>query len=145
MKYEEKFELDFMRRTLQLVKMYEGPHDATLLLNCLLGLLIVPRETSLDKIPQDPIEELKNWGVSPTSIIHRGEFSNRKKRDDLDTLRGVVRNLRNSVAHFKFKPLDEADVVVGFEFTAQNGFKARIELGEMRVFVEKLARHLETA
>ena len=66
MQFEKKFERDFMRRTLKLVQEYTGPYDATLLLNCLLGLLIVPKETSLDKIPTDPISKLKDWGISPS-------------------------------------------------------------------------------
>jgi hypothetical protein len=56
------FERDFMRRTLELVREYQGPYDATFLLNCLLGLLIVPAERSLDEIPEDRVESLPNWG-----------------------------------------------------------------------------------
>jgi HEPN family protein len=48
--FEKQFERDFMRRTLKLVQDYQGPYDATLLLNCLLGLLIVTKETSLNSI-----------------------------------------------------------------------------------------------
>jgi hypothetical protein len=48
--FEKQFERDFMRRTLKLVQDYQGPYDATLLLNCVLGLLIVTKETSLNSI-----------------------------------------------------------------------------------------------
>jgi hypothetical protein len=41
MENAQQFERDFMRRTLELVRSYRGPYDATDLLNCLLGLLIV--------------------------------------------------------------------------------------------------------
>ncbi len=75
MEYKQEFERDFMRRTLELLKQYKGPYDTTLLLNCLLGLLIVPKESSIDRIPEDPIDRLKEWGISPKSIL---DFGNRK-------------------------------------------------------------------
>ena len=62
MEYSNQFELDFMKRTLEIVKDYQGERDATLLINCLLGLLVVPKETLFNKIPKDPITALKNWG-----------------------------------------------------------------------------------
>ena len=56
MEYRDEFERDFMLRTLDIIKDYQGKYDATLVINCLLGLLIVPRETSLyAKIPGDSI------------------------------------------------------------------------------------------
>ena len=141
MQFEKKFERDFMRRTLKLVQEYTGPYDATLLLNCLLGLLIVPKETSLDKIPTDPISKLKDWGISPSSIKRFGKKTNANQYPD--TLRGIVHNMRNSVAHIRVKPVHRSEQVKGFEFTDQSGFEASIDLDEVRVFVEKLANHLE--
>src|SRR5262245_340397 len=68
MEYKQQFERDFMRRTLELVRTYHGPYDPTNLLNCLLGLLIVPKETSIEKVPDEPIADLGRWGISPQSI-----------------------------------------------------------------------------
>lgn len=73
MEFGRKFERDFMQRTLTLVKEYKSPFDATLLVNCLLGLLIVPKETSLEQIPTDPISKLAKWSISPTSIKSFGK------------------------------------------------------------------------
>ena len=72
MEFAEEFEYDFMKRTLSLMQSYSGPFDATLLLNCLVGLLIVPRETAFDRIPLDPISSHSTWGLSPGSIITVG-------------------------------------------------------------------------
>jgi len=141
MEFEKEFERDFMRRTLTLVKDYKGPYDATLLLNCLLGLLIVPKETSLKKIPTDSITDLNKWGISPDSIRNIGKKT--KKNKNPDTLRGIVYNLRNSVAHFNFMPVDKNRVVKGFTFTNRSGFDAIIDVAQMRIFVEKLAAYLE--
>lgn len=141
MEYAPEFERDFMRRTLKLVQRYEGPHDATLLLNCLLGLLIVPKEASLARIPLDPVTELERWGISPTAIARCGRKN--KANPQPETLRGVVHNLRNAVAHFRFSPQHHDGQVAAFEFDDDNGFEATIAVAEMRVFVEKLADHLE--
>lgn len=136
MEYAQQFERDFMRRTLELVTSYHGPYDATNLLNCLLGLLIVPKETSIDRIPDEPITELGRWGISPDSIKSFGR--NRPK-----TVRQVVWSLRNAVAHFRFKPLHREHKCVGFEFHDQSGFRAVIDNEQMRVFIQRLAEHLE--
>jgi len=141
MQFEKKFEKEFMLRTLELVKQYKGPFDATLLLNCLLGLLIVPKETSLDKIPTDPASKLKSWGISPSSIKRFGLRT--KQNQHPNTLRGIVYNLRNSVAHIKVEPISNNKEVKGFTFRDRSGFEATIDIAEVKIFVEKLAKHLE--
>ncbi len=142
MEYEEQFEPDFMRRTLSLLREYAGPYEATLLLNCLLGLLVVPKETFIKKIPEHPISDLKKWGISPSSIKSVGKRTGENPHPD--TLRGVVWNLRNAVAHFGVTPLHQRGECIGFEFRDDKaGFTAEISVGELREFVEKLAEHLE--
>ncbi|MBA3255136.1 MAG: hypothetical protein H0T64_00610 [Pyrinomonadaceae bacterium] len=102
LQFEKQFERDFMRRTLKLVQEYQGPYDATLLLNCLLGLLIVPKEISREQIPTDPISKLKDWGISPGSIKRVGKKNDKNQHPE--TLRGIVYNLRNWIAHIRVKP-----------------------------------------
>jgi hypothetical protein len=60
-----------------------------------------------------------------------------------ETLRGVVHNLRNAVAHFRFSPRHKNRRVIGFSFSDLNGFEATIDVAQMRAFVEKLAEHVE--
>ena len=141
MEYSEQFEREFMRRTLVLVKGYTGPHDATLLLNCLVGLLIVPKEKFLERIPSDPLQDLERWGISPSSIHAAAAVS--KANPQPATLRGVVHSLRNSVCHSRFEPVHRNGEVEGFSYSDLSGFRAKVSLGELRLFVERLARHLE--
>ena len=140
MEYSQQFTRDFMRRTLDLVKQYKGEHDATLLLNCLLGLLIVPKESFINKIPEDPVSCLPRWGLSVQSIK---SFGKQKGQDHPHTLRQVVWSLRNSVAHCRFEPVHENGKVTGFSFDDKSGFSATINLIEVRQFVERLAEYLE--
>lgn len=44
MEYRPDFELDFMTRTRQIVDEYHGHYEATLQVNCLVGLLMLPKE-----------------------------------------------------------------------------------------------------
>jgi len=141
MSYNSDFERAFMERSLLLVKEYKGPYDATILMNCLLGLLIVPKESCLKAIPTDPIDNLRKWGISPSSIEDFGKSSDTD--NDPRTLRGLVWHLRNAVAHFRFEPRPERGNVKAFHFHDQSGFRATVELNELRDFVEKLANKLK--
>lgn len=142
MSFNSDFERAFMKRSLELVRSYTGPYDATLLLNCLLGLLVVPKESCLKAIPLDRIETLQDWGISPSCIVSFGK--SRGEDDDPETLRGLVWKLRNAVAHFRFRPFPENGNVVGFHFEDMSGFKADVPLADLRRFVERLAIVLES-
>lgn len=141
MEYDPDFARSFMRRTLALARDYDGPLDATLLINCLLGLLIVPKEALIEKIPTTPFELLQEWGINPSSIkmVGRCEYGHKHQPN----LRQLVRRLRNAVAHFRIEPHHNNGKVVGYSFRDQSGFHAKISLDEIRVLVEKLAAHLE--
>lgn len=136
----EDFSRDFVTRTLTIVKEYEGEYDASILLNCLLGLLIVPKEKWLDRIPSDPIEKLSEWGVNPKSIHSFGRCQCGKPFDP--TLRHLVKSLRNSIAHFRIEPLASEGKCSGFKFSDKSGFKATVSLGELNDLVQRLASHL---
>ncbi len=141
MSFNSDFERAFIQRSLELVKQYEGPYDATLLLNCLLGLLVVPKESCLASIPDTPISELSAWGINPEAVRSYGS-SNRPDNDPRN-LRGLVWRLRNAVAHFRFKPIPDRGEVTAFNFKDQSGFEATLPLTELRVFVERLAAYIE--
>lgn len=141
MSYNSDFERAFIERSLTLVQEYKGPFDATLLLNCLLGLLVVPKESCLAAIPLTPVAELGKWGINPSAITSYGK--SKGQDDNPQNLRGLVWRLRNSVAHFRFKPVPATGEVVAFSFEDQSGFQATVPLAELRVFVERLASHIK--
>jgi hypothetical protein len=140
MSFHSDFEQAFMKRSLGLVQAYEGPFDATLLLNCLLGLLIVPKERCLKAIPLDPIESLSEWGISQSAITELGEFNGEDSYPN--TLRGLVWRLKNAIAHFRFRQYPERGEVKGFHFDDTSGFRAKVPIQDLRRFVEKLAETL---
>lgn len=141
MSYNSDFEREFIKRSLELLKQYKGQYNATWLLNCLLGLLIVPKEACLDAIPLEPIDNTKKWGIPRDAIKSLGKFNNPNRNPE--NLRGLVWRLRNAVAHFRFKPIPEVGEVKAFYFTDQNEFEAEINLDDLKVFVEKLAQKIK--
>jgi HEPN pEK499 p136 len=142
MSYLSNFEISFVSNTLSLVKSYEGEFEATILVNCLLGLLVVPKEAFLQVIPDEKLSSLKNWGIDPKSIINPGRPT--KTNPIPETLRGLVINLRHAVAHFNIQPNPATEEVYSFKYTNDTGFDAEISVIEMRIFVCKLATHLTT-
>lgn len=142
MNESETFERAFVQRTLSILQVYHGPYEMTLLQNCLLGLLVVPRETSLRyAIPHEPLSQFERWGIRPDSIHHWGKT--RDGHDRPHTLYQFIRGLRNAVAHFGVSPLAQGDRVVGFHFKGDGGFEATLSSEEIRSFAKTLAEHLK--
>ena len=96
-----KLEIDFVRRTLKLIEQYEQMKNQfpfeqqfnhTLLTNCLLGLIVLPKEKSLTFIPKERIAFLKaldEWGIKKSTF-------NPNIKDTVE----LFQRLRNAVAHF---------------------------------------------
>lgn len=142
MEYEDDFEKSFMQRTLSLIIEYEGSLDATLLVNCLLGLMVLPKEAFIARLPVVNLESLAEWGIAPTSIKKVGMCS--EGHQHTLTLKQLIRCLRNAVAHFRVKPIHLGGEVSGFSFRDQNGFHAEFSLTEIKAFVVKLAIYLKS-
>ena len=141
MSYLGDFDRAFMTHTLKILNAYTGEYDATLLVNCLLGLLVVPKESFLKAIPETPLTELSAWGIDPQSIRHPGKSYTGNPRPE--TLRGLVISLRHAVAHFRIEPMPTNGNVRAFAYRNDKGLHAVISLTEMRDFTRKLALHLE--
>ncbi|MFC7518831.1 HEPN family nuclease [Herbaspirillum sp. GCM10030257] len=142
MSYLSSFERSFSQHTLAIVEEYDGKYDATLLINCLLGLLVVPKETMLDAIPETPLTELSKWGITPTSIKAPGAAQGRNDPNP-ETLRGLMFNLRHAVAHFRIKPVPLEGEVRAFEFRNDRGLESEVTVQEVREFVKRLSAHLK--
>lgn len=143
MEYEPEFAKSFMSRTLEIVAEYDGAYDATLLINCLLGLLVLPKEALLNKIPATPFDSLDQWGIQPSSIKNTGKCDYGHQHDL--SLRQLVRRMRNAVAHFQVEPFPQQGYVAGFTFKDRNGFRAELTLSELKQFVVKLSEHLKNS
>ncbi len=129
----------YMERTLKLMRGYRGRYEATHLINCLLGILIVPSRAMFTGIPEEPLSKLRGWGINPASIKRYGGAGNGNGRG---TLRQVVHHLRNAAARCTLRPRHVKGRWAGFEFSDPSGFHAVLSTREMRQFVEKLTQHV---
>ncbi len=105
------FETDFVQRTLTLIDQYNEmievqgkpfreQYNYTLTLNCLLGLIVLPKERALSFLPADRLtQQLKtNMGLRE-SQLPGPEM----------TLRALILKMRNSVAHFSVQVVSVND------------------------------------
>mgnify|MGYP006971735529 CR=1 FL=1 len=100
-------ELDFIERTISLISQYdqlliatdipfEEQYNYTLLINCLLGLIVLPKQRTRSYIPKTLItSDLKKEMGLTNSIIS----------SNINNLRDLVMQLRNSIAHFDLEIL----------------------------------------
>jgi hypothetical protein len=142
MEYDlQQFERDFMYRTRSNLARYNGEHESTMLLNCMVGLLIVPRERLLRLLPDEPSWDPEDWGIQRQAIVCVERGQGRELADR--SIRWFVIKLRNAVAHFHVLPVHKEGRVRGFEFWDRSGFRAILSLPSLRQFVERLLQWLE--
>ncbi|WP_222860408.1 HEPN family nuclease [Bacteroides neonati] len=139
-------ETDFITRTKNILEQYDQNnstrqpgeiYDVTLLLNCLIGLVVIPRERYTDKVPEINVDG--DWGIAEHIELIKGR----------KTLKKTVKHIRNSVAHGNVNPISEDGVSIthvkfkdcipcrncGGEVT----FEAKIPVKALRVFTVKFA------
>src|SRR5688500_18170363 len=114
MEYEPNITVALMWRTAQLVLDYQGEYDARTRINCRTGLLIVQRERPLKRGPADLVTPATpRWGLEHRFFKAYGNRRTRKRGDEHvpvdyepNSLRGIVRSLRNAVAHFNIQAVE---------------------------------------
>ncbi|MEZ4935664.1 MAG: HEPN family nuclease [Saprospiraceae bacterium] len=105
----KKIEHDFVERTLHLIVQYESilhqyefkeQYNYTLLINCMLGVIVMPKERVFSHIPNHRMtKQLKmEMGLIDTTI-----------NPNITRLRDLIHGLRNSIAHFSIEIISETD------------------------------------
>lgn len=148
--------LTFVKRTKQLIKIYTGEFDATILVNCAIGLLFIAKEKYGDTLGliKDP-EIIRQWGIDIDKIecCKRYNSDTRKLENEPRTLRAICRHLRNSFAHCNFSPINKNRIVVGFKLkdfynpcgsheSAKRTFQAEISVNNLRLFLNQVADYV---
>ncbi len=87
-----EFPSDFIKRTKEDIKTYSKEYDVTNLINSCLGLIVIPKELKIQKLPNYKFnDENKKYGVTKASI----ELC----KDENYSLNNVVRHIRNGISH----------------------------------------------
>ncbi len=155
-----QFDYTYTRRTLELVhNSGAGPYEAPNLINCLLGLLLVPKDSVFAALPDVPVKGLSSWGITRKSIRKfsvarngNGRAGNGRKRRSPNngrnghaegpTLRQLVEKLRTAVAAGTLKPRIANNRFVGLDLRDGSGFHMTLTTLELKRFVRKLAQYL---
>lgn len=138
------FEIEFVQRTIDLIHQYndliqetpfERQYNYTLTLNCLLGLIVMPKERALSWIPACRLtQELKSEMGLTESTLPGAEM----------TLKDLILKMRHSIAHFSIEviSLDAKNLVdeIHFKETDRDGnIYARFSANEMLPFLNYYA------
>lgn len=93
------------RRNLEAIDAHDASHgetfEVTQLINSMLGLLVFPQQKYVDSIPKTTLAELGRTGWPIPKV--RGEF------EQVKDLNQLIRYLRNAVAHFNIKFIDDGN------------------------------------
>jgi len=99
----DKFDIQFIERTKKIIEDYNGTYNITLLLNCLLGLIVLPSEFygrrsrtffNTDIYKMTELQELVN-GIT----FNPTKRTNKKWVSDKKNLRNLIKKVRNGVSH----------------------------------------------
>lgn len=136
-------ERDFIERTIALLNQYETfrlslpieeQYNHTLLLNCLLGMIILPKEIYLAYISTDRV--MSAWGIVRSKILD----------EDIKTIRDLVIALRHSIAHFQIEVMSETESkeikTIKFNNTEKGTTIIDFNVDEMLPFLKKLGDEL---
>jgi len=138
-------EIDFITRTKKIIEQYhnfqfegEEKFEVTLLLNCLVGLLILPQQHWFDSLPMEIVSK-KDWGIREDYILSIKESETKNVKD-------IARHLRNSISHYNFKVFDDSTNKINsiiFEDFKDNKkeektFEANIPIEGLRLFTTNL-------
>ena len=103
-------EFDFITRTKKIIEQYKNceldeKFEVTLLINCCVGLLMVPQQHWYESLPSHIVSE--EWGITQADI----SISTNEKN-----IANVARHLRNSISHYRFEQYGNSEIE-GFEFS----------------------------
>lgn len=100
-KYKDEFINDFIARTKVLLERnYDTEYDVTLIINCLLGLLIIPKERN-KKVIDD--------SLFSSDLIRRITDCISKDTYSDHNMSQIIRHVRNSFAHGSFEPKEKTE------------------------------------
>lgn len=114
---KSEFEVEFVRRTKNLLKEYRGPNDMSIIINCSLGLVVLPYEiikhtpssfwdTEISNIPSLPAFHLSVF--EPIEKIKHSVITYYPK-----TLKVLLRKIRNGLVHQYIEPVNRKGDFVG--------------------------------
>jgi len=137
-------EYDFVSRTKEIINQYNSfpipineKYETTLLINCMVGLLIVPQQYWFKKLPTEIISKEK-WGFDKTNI---------KDNNKGYSIKEIAVHIRNCLAHYRYvifsnekKEISHIIIEDYIDNAKTNKtFEATISIDSLRTFADKLS------
>ena len=111
----KKFEIEFVERTKKILEEYTGDYDMSIILNCALGLIILPYEKRRDtpswNTELGDISELPSFNLKIFKPIRNTNNSGVTYYPK--TLKVLLQKIRNGLAHQNIEPVNENGKFVG--------------------------------
>lgn len=142
------FDVQFIERTKSILQDYDRitylnnhvpeKYEVTLFLNCLIGLVVIPSEWYGRRDYESSLlsEQIDNsWGIQNTYI----------QRTDTYSIIGIVKHIRNAIAHGRIEPFSEnmrdiTHVEIEDRDRGENlNFEAKIPVDALKIFAIKFA------
>lgn len=133
----ERFEKDFVLHTLHILENYDGPYGVTLLINCMLGLIVLPRERGYNRISERDGITFQDLGLNESDVLCWGNLSAKEHN-----AARFIRCLRNSVAHIQIDGLCEKGEIKSLRFADESGFKAVLSIDKIKEMTYRLADYI---
>ncbi len=130
-------EKNFVDNTLHILENYDGPYGVTLLVNCLLGLIVLPEERDFNHINERSGIHFHDLGIRDEDIRSWGNIA-----EDKRTASRFLRSMRNSVAHIHIDSISEDGEIRSLLFSDNTGFEAVFSVDKLKSIVMKLADYI---
>lgn len=130
----QSIQKDFVERTLHILENYEGPYGVTLLINCLLGLIVLPREKDFNHITEREGIRFHDLGLKQGEIRSWGSIAEGER-----TAARFLRCMRNAVAHIKIESISREGEIESLRFTDSSGFEAVFEVERLKDMAYRLS------
>jgi len=126
---KKDFDIEFIERTQKLISNYTGDTEFTLLINCLIGMILIPNQFNekkqlkflrkeISKIPAiwSSLQKSENFMFEPIKRDRQSypiTYSPAKK-----SIKNLLKSIRNSISHIEtIEPINENGNWVGIKLT----------------------------
>lgn len=135
----QDFPRDFLRNTMRNVESYQGEYEVTNLINNCLGLIVIPNDHLIDRLPKYTFNAVDSrFGIKKGNIRH-------EDKNDY-TLRNIVRHVRNGLSHGLIEQQSHNTEIVGLRIfdrlnkKSPENFSLELSIDELKLFAFSLAK-----
>ncbi len=135
MEYTRDEKIEFVERTLHIIKRYRGKYEITHLLNCCLGLLVLPKERHFERIPERLLNNVPYWGLSTENVNVECSACGYQ-------LRSVIRRIRNGICHFNIELNSTEGQISEIVFKDRVPFEVTLTTSQLKELAMGVANHI---